>query len=90
MSQALCTLQSAVGQVEPCPGERCPFWDEGTPPGCVVALVESELLERPHLARHLLELRADLDCARRDGEEEDAQRRFSRRRTRSSRPGRRA
>lgn len=60
-----CTLQDAVGRVEPCPGVLCPFWDaQGI--GCVIAPVEIELPQQPALAQHLLTLRMRLDSARRD------------------------
>jgi hypothetical protein len=63
MDDALCTLQYAVGRVEPCPGTGCPFWLADAD-GCVLAAAEGELQSRPGLAQHLLELRLELDRVR--------------------------
>jgi hypothetical protein len=65
MRGGLCTLQYAVGRVEPCPGARCPFWAiEGEGGACVLAPVVREVDGRPALAQHLLELRRELDDAK--------------------------
>lgn len=76
MSKGLCTLQYAVGRTERCPGERCPFWEEEVEVGCVVAPIKRQLIDRPKLAQHLLEIRADLDRARHGGEQEESRRLF--------------
>jgi hypothetical protein len=61
-SMGLCTLQVAVGEVEACPGVRCPFW-ETDGGGCALAAIGPELAGRPAVAEHLLELRHDLELA---------------------------
>ena len=76
MSVGLCNLQYAVGRTESCPGERCPFWEEGV--GCVVRPIECHLIDQPALAQHLLALRADLDRACQRGEREESRRLFYR------------
>ena len=79
MNSGLCTLQYAVGRIESCPGERCPFWDATDfEVGCVVAPIERHLLEQPVLAQHLLEVRAELDRARSDAEQEETRTLFYR------------
>jgi len=76
MSNALCTLQYAVGRTESCPGEGCPFWEDEVEIGCVVEPIKRQLIEQPELAQHLLELRANLDHARHDVSEEANRRLF--------------
>lgn len=78
MNASLCTLQYAVGRTEACPGARCPFWEEEVEVGCVVRPIVRQLIEQPALAQHLLELRADLDCARTGGEDRASRRLFYR------------
>ena len=55
-----CSLQDAVGRVEACPGESCPFWDAGQG-ACVLSALAGELPGRPDLAQHFLALRRELD-----------------------------
>lgn len=58
----LCTIELiAEGRAERCPGGACPFWGEG----CVLDNIEHELSERRGLASYLLELRRNLEHARR-------------------------
>src|SRR5687768_15642121 len=64
IADANCQLQAAVGRFERCPGASCPFWDDGR---CLFAATKPELLARPRVAEHLLELRDSL-AAVRDGE----------------------
>ena len=77
-----CTLRlAAQGQAEPCPRERCAFWEPG---GAVVegnCLVErlGVDLGTPDLAGYLLETRQRLEQARDMAEAEAAHREFSRR-----------
>lgn len=77
-----CTLRLvARGQTEPCPGERCAFWEPG---GAVVAggcLIERLAVDvrRPDVAGYLLEMRERLEHARDSSEAEAAHREFSRR-----------
>jgi hypothetical protein len=58
-----CTLHGAVGRAEQCPGAECPFWEQAAE-RCVLGGLEFELLCRPPVAEHLLELRAALEQAR--------------------------
>jgi hypothetical protein len=60
MDHGRCSLQDAVGRVEACPGESCPFWDAGQG-ACVLAALAGELPERPDVAQHFLELRRELE-----------------------------
>jgi hypothetical protein len=60
VAEALCTLQYAVGRIEDCPGERCPFWLGDK---CLFAGVVDEIERKPSLAQHLLELRLALASA---------------------------
>ena len=77
-----CTLRLvAQGRAEPCPHERCSFWEPG---GAVVegaCLVErlGVDLRTPDLAQYLLETRERLERARDMAEAEAAHREFSRR-----------
>ena len=77
-----CTLRLvAQDRPEPCPRERCAFWEPGG------AVVEGECLverlgvdvRRPDLAAYLLETRERLGRAQDLAEAEEAHREFSRR-----------
>src|SRR5919198_644719 len=78
----ICTLRLAAnGRTEPCPRERCPYWESG---GAVVAgncLIERLGVDvrRADLAAYLLETRERLERARNRAEAEQAHREFSRR-----------
>lgn len=64
-----CALQGAVGGIEDCPHGACPFWEDGgaiITAGCAIERL-GVTLSSSQLARQLLELRAELDVARRDG-----------------------
>jgi hypothetical protein len=76
----LCSLYSAVGRVEGCPGADCPLWivDAGWP-GCALAGVEAELTASADLARYLLELRFAREEAHTSEERMNARSLFSRR-----------
>jgi hypothetical protein len=74
--QKVCRLHLTMGHVEACPGQPCPFWEDGgvaLPPGCELERLAIDL-ERTDLARYLLELRENLESAR-DRQERDAARR---------------
>ena len=76
-----CTLRLvAQGQTEPCPRERCAFWEPG---GAVVqgaCLVERlGVSRRADLAPYLLEVRERLEQARNLAEAEAAHPEFARR-----------
>jgi len=77
-----CTLRLvAQGRVEPCPHERCAFWEpggavvEGT---CLIERLDVDL-STTDLAEYLLETREQLEQARDMAEAEAAHREFSRR-----------
>jgi hypothetical protein len=75
----ICRLQDAVGRVEACPEERCPFWEPG---GAVLegrcAFEQLDVSQRPELASWLLRMRTTLDSARHPAEADDAWRLFHR------------
>jgi len=78
--QKVCTIHLTVGQVEPCPGPRCPFWEKGKvglEPGCALEGLELAL-DRPDLAAYLLGVRAALEEARDEREREAAREAFAR------------
>lgn len=60
MSEPRCTLHAALGRVDGCPEAECPFWADDA---CVLHEVKFEILCRPPLAEHLLELRTTLEAA---------------------------
>jgi len=65
-----CPLQDAAGRVEACPGVGCPFWEEGgvvLEGGCAIQRLALDLALRPQLVQSLLEIRLQLDRARRRG-----------------------
>jgi hypothetical protein len=57
---ARCTLHGALGRLEPCPGAQCALWDAAEDV-CVLGDIEFEIVYRPPLAAHLLELRSALE-----------------------------
>ena len=74
-----CRIRSTLGQVEACPEGACPFWEHG---GAVLAaqcgLERLSLdLDRPDIARHFVELRKALECARDERERQEARRAFA-------------
>lgn len=75
----LCRLQYAVGRVETCPEERCPFWEPG---GAVLeGRCVSERLGasgNPDLAAWLLRIRKTLESERTREEDAGARRLFYR------------
>jgi hypothetical protein len=62
-----CTLRLAAhGVAEPCPRERCAFWEAGgaiIDGGCIIERLGIDV-GRPELTAYLLELREQLDEAR--------------------------
>jgi hypothetical protein len=77
-----CALRlAAEGKNEPCPRERCSFWEPGgavVQGGCLIERLGVDL-RRPELAAYLLETRECLDQARNLAEVERAHLEFSRR-----------
>jgi hypothetical protein len=63
MSGSGCTLHAALGRDESCPEVDCPLWSREES-ACVLREVRLEILCRPPLAEHLLELRTRLEAAR--------------------------
>jgi hypothetical protein len=63
MADTACTLEKALGRLEPCPGPACSFWLAERGECCVLEGVERELLARRAVAAHLLALRRDMDEA---------------------------
>jgi hypothetical protein len=78
----ICSLRvAAEGCVEPCPGERCAFWEPGgavIEGGCVVERLGLDLTQ-PDLAEYLLEVRQRVEQGRVAEELEEAHREFARR-----------
>jgi hypothetical protein len=75
-----CTLREAVGERERCPGARCAFWEPGgaiVEPACAIERLGLPVQRNRALARHLLDLRLQLEAARDEQEQRDAHRRFS-------------
>jgi len=77
-----CTLRLAAhGAAEPCPRERCSFWEAGdavVEASCVIERLDVDV-SRPDLAAYLLELREQLDEARDRQETEGLHSQFARR-----------
>ena len=76
VSPKLCSLHAVLGERELCPGAECAFWEDGD--GCTVERLELTDLRHEGLARHLLELRAQLERARSEEERREAPRRLAR------------
>jgi hypothetical protein len=57
MEQRLCQLEYAVGRLEECPGDACPFWAGHH---CAVTPLWPDLATDEHLAELMLGVRADL------------------------------
>lgn len=55
--ERLCLLQTAVGRHERCPGEACPYWQDG---GCPLEQMRADIETNPELAGFLLDLRAQI------------------------------
>ena len=54
----LCTLEYAMGGIEPCPGETCQLWEDED---CALVPVEREILAEPAVAERLLDLRHEVE-----------------------------
>lgn len=77
----LCILRSATDVLEPCPQERCAFWESGgavLEGGCVIERLGVDV-RRPDVASYLLDARERLEQARDLSETEAAHREFARR-----------
>jgi hypothetical protein len=59
MNVAVCQIHESLGEAEPCPGGRCPFWEDGH-----CALDRIDFQGRPELAGFLLELREELESVK--------------------------
>lgn len=76
-----CSLQSAVGHVQPCPGSHCPFWDEGgavLEGGCMLERMLPPEDWTPELAARWLALRRSIDRARDAGRLDEVRALFQR------------
>ena len=62
-------MTDTLGEPEPCPGDRCAFWEGGS-----CAFQSLDLRDRPELARFLLDLRREFESVR-EAEGADAARR---------------
>jgi hypothetical protein len=62
MSGSGCTLHAALGRDESCTEVDCALWSREES-ACVLREVRLEILCRPPLADHLLELRTTLEAA---------------------------
>ncbi|MGB2875398.1 MAG: hypothetical protein WBB76_07990 [Gaiellaceae bacterium] len=75
MPVGTCRLKETLGEAEPCPEKRCPFWEAHvSSAGC--AFGRLQLDGRPELATFLLEVRDELESARTRVEATDARRLF--------------
>jgi hypothetical protein len=75
----LCRLQDAVGRVETCPEDACPFWEPGgTALEGRCAVERLDLAHRPEVADWLLRIRKQLERAGNRDEEQQARRLFYR------------
>jgi hypothetical protein len=71
----LCIIESiAHDHAERCPGEACPYWDNG----CILARIEADLDGRGDVAEFLLAIRRELEELKRHTTE-DAHALFHRR-----------
>ncbi len=64
MIEMPCKLHYAVGNLERCPGSRCPLWIDREGSGCVLEAVEHELRSAPSVAGYMLDLKLELEHAR--------------------------
>jgi hypothetical protein len=72
---------AAEGELEPCPEERCAFWESGgavLAGNCLIERLGIDLRDKD-LAGYLLDARERLERARDQVEEEEAHREFARR-----------
>jgi hypothetical protein len=78
-AQGDCRLTSVVGHAEPCPEDRCPFWEPG---GAVLTgrcgFEQVQLEDNTDLAGFLLRIRRGLEQARASEEDHEALRLFYR------------
>jgi hypothetical protein len=64
--ETLCTLCVVAGDDERCPRGWCAFWERGgavVGPGCAIDRLGIRI-DDPQLARHLLDLRRELETVR--------------------------
>jgi hypothetical protein len=76
---SLCRFQSALGRVEVCPEERCPFWEPGgavLEGGCAFERLDHS--DSPELAAWHMRIRRMLEAASTREQEQQAWRLFSR------------
>jgi hypothetical protein len=77
--EALCKLQYALGRVERCPEDACPFWEPG---GAALAgrcaIERLDLAGRTDVAEWLIRVRKRLETAKSKDEEKEARSLFYR------------
>jgi hypothetical protein len=81
-SPKLCALHASVGRQETCPGNLCPFWEEGgavVESGCAIERLALGRPDEPALAAWLLDLRGTLEAAASQPDAQVAWSRFHRR-----------
>jgi len=71
METQTCRMKRSLGEIETCPGARCPFWEDGS-----CAFRNLPLHGRPELAQFLLSLRGELERARAEEDAASARHRF--------------
>lgn len=71
MQTGTCRIKESLGGLEPCPGNRCLFWEDG---GC--AFQQLDLRGRPELAGFLLNLRSEIESTEEADDAEAARRLF--------------
>jgi hypothetical protein len=79
MTETLCRMKLALGEVEACAQGACPFWEHGgavLEAGCGLERLQLEL-ERPDLAGYFDELRRALERARDETERQAARQAFA-------------
>jgi hypothetical protein len=77
--KTLCRIKLTLEETEPCPEGACPFWEHGGAViefGCGLERLPLEL-DRPDLARYLLDLRSALEATRDARERELARQAFA-------------
>jgi hypothetical protein len=71
METRTCRMKRSLGEIEACPGARCPFWEDGS-----CAFRNLSLQGQPELAEFLLGLRGELERARAEEDADAARHRF--------------
>jgi hypothetical protein len=81
IAERCCSLQNAIGVLEPCTCDRCPFWEPGgavVEGGCLTERIGVDVRD-VELAKYLLGVRHHLEDVRDKSAAEAAQLELSRR-----------